>query len=83
MRAEDPRRLRPTDPQRARTEQKNCQGLIHWCRHQKGWNKKGGLGPQERDSRLFMSVSEKAQGMAKSGLMGGGVLERGKHRKNK
>lgn len=81
MRGEDPRRLRPTDPQRARTEQ-NSRGLIHPCKHQNGWNKKGGTEGRERLKRLFMTVSEKAHGMAKSGLMGGGgVLERGKHRK--
>lgn len=49
----------------------------------KGGIRKAGWDDRVRDSRLFMTVSEKAQGMAKSGLMGGGVLERGKHRKNK
>lgn len=45
--------------------------------------RKGGIreaGGQERLQRLFMTVSEKAQGKAKSGLMGG-VLQRGKQRK--
>ena len=50
-------------------------------RHQKEWNKKGQAGGQERLKGLFMTVSEKAQGMAKSGLAGG-VLDR-KHRINK
>lgn len=47
------------------------------CRHQKEWNKKGQAGGQERLKGLFMTVSEKAQGMAKSGLAGG-VLDRKK-----
>lgn len=51
------------------------------CRHQKGWNKKGQLGGQERDSRLFMTISEKAQGTAKSGLRGGVVLNKRKAQK--
>lgn len=34
--------------------------------------------------KLFITVSKKAHGMAKRGLMGrGGVLKRAKHRKNK
>lgn len=41
------------------------------CRHQKGWNKEGQAGGQERLKGLFMTVSEKAQGMAKSGLTRG------------
>lgn len=51
MRGEDPRRLRPTDPQRGQDSvQKSSRGLIYPRRHENRWtdqSRMGGLEIQE------------------------------------
>lgn len=48
MRGEDPRRLRPTDPQRGQDSvQKSSRGLIYPRRHENRWTDKSRMGGLE------------------------------------
>lgn len=74
---EEPHRLRPTTPERQNRAERRP-GPSSFQPHRKGRVRKVGW----EDRKLFMTVSEKAGGVAKSSLARGGVLERGKHRKS-